>query len=82
MKRRKDREEYFGIDHQDYVKYLRDFFKSNYVDYFEENRHRYPNDKFTLVGHLIGDRFELQGRGECIVLCADGTWYLKDTTGG
>ena len=82
MPKRKDGEEYFGRDHRDYVKYLQDFFQSNYVDYFEENKHRYSDCKFELTGHLYGSQFEIQGCGQCIILRADGTWDLEDTTGG
>ena len=82
MKRRKKGEEYFGIDHQDHIEYLRDFFKSNYVDYFEENKHHYSDGNFELTGHLFGDRFEIQGGGQCIVLCGNGTWHIEDTAGG
>ncbi len=93
MPKRKDGEKYFGRDHQDHVEYLRDFFKEYYVDYYEENKHRYPSGNFKLSGHLYTkeggayrgrkeDTFEIQGGGQCISLCADGTWDLEDTTGG
>ncbi len=82
MPKRKDGDECFGLDHRDYIKYLQDFFKSYYVDYFEENKHRYSDGEFELSGQLWKNQFEIQGGGQCIILRADGTWDLEDTTGG